>query len=53
MLVVKNLCPKATCRRTFEKVIKAMGLTSSEVEMATLDRIGWGQRVEASCSVRS
>ncbi len=33
--------------------IKAMGLSWGEVEVAALDRIGWGRRVEASCSVRS
>ena len=45
--------PKATWRRTVEKEIKAMGLTWGEAEMAALDRIGWRQRVEASCSARS
>ena len=34
------------------KEIKAIGLTWGEAVMAALDRIGWIQRVEASCSVR-
>ena len=40
-------------RPTVEKEIKAMGLTWGETEMVALDRIGWKQRVEASCSARS
>ena len=44
---------KATWRRTVEKEIKAMGLTRGEEKMVSLDRIGWRQRVEASCPVRS
>ena len=49
----KQIRPEATRRRIVEKAIKAMGLTWSEAEMAPLDRIGWRQRVDASCSVRS
>ena len=45
--------PKATLRKTFEKEIKAMSLTWGEAEMLALDRIGWRQRVQASCSMRS
>ena len=42
--------PKATWRRTAEKEIKAPW---GEAEIATLDRIDWRQRVEASCSARN
>ena len=45
--------PKATWRRTVEKEIKAMGLTWIEAEMVALDRIGWMQKVEASCESES
>ena len=45
--------PKATWRRTVEKEIKTMGLARVEAEMAALNRIGWGQRVEVSSSVWS
>ena len=44
---------KATCKRTGEKDIKAMGLKWAEAEMAALNKIGWRKRVEASCSVWS
>ena len=34
-----------------ENEINALGLAWVEVEIATLDRIGWGNIVETSCSV--
>ena len=45
--------PKATWSIIVEKEIKAMGLTWGIAEIAALNRIGWRQRVEVSCSVRS
>ena len=45
--------PKATWRRTVEKEIKAMSLTWGEAGMTAQDRIGWRQRVKASCSMPS
>ena len=44
--------PKSIWRRTVEKEILALIFTWSELEIAFLDRIGWRQRVEASCSAR-
>ena len=42
-----------TNSETMEKEIKTMDLKWGEVEMATLDKIGWRQRVNALCFVLS